>query len=164
MINVPQLIDEQSRQRLQWISFSKEVPANTTGSDTISISDDGHFLAHYIGGQYTSKYLVEEEATDSGACALSVKLHDNGRRWDIIDNPVPLSLFLTPGRQRTSGLTGDPDNPLFSPLEFEYLFLSGTTIRVEYANSSDYANLFWLIFYGEKLFKEFSAPITPAAE
>lgn len=155
MINVPESINDMSYQRMQWITFSKTVPANTNGSDVVQISDDGHFKSVFLGGQYSS---LTAEDTDGGACQISVKIVDNGRRWDIIDNLTPMSLFCSPGRQRSSGIAGDPSNPLFYPVEFPYIFLAGTTIRVEYANAAAYANTFWLIWYGDKLFKDFSAP------
>jgi len=155
MIRVPESIDEMSWQRMQWVTFSKTVAAGANNSDVIQISDDGHFKSYYLGGQYTS---LSAEDTDSGQCPISIKISDNGRRWDIMDNLAPMSLFCSPGRQRSSGVAGDPSNPLFVPVEFPYIFLAGTTIRIEYANNAQYANTFWLIFYGDKVFKDFSAP------
>jgi len=154
MINIPQSIDQMSWERMLWLTFSKTVPANTSGSDVVQISDDGHFKSYYLGGQFTS---LTAEDTDGGACGINVKIHDNGRRWDIIDNLTPMSLFCSPGRQRSSGVAGDPSNPLFYPVEFPYIFMAGTTIRVEYTNTLAYANTFWLIWYGEKLFKNNSS-------
>lgn len=155
MMRIPESIDEMSYQRMQWITFSKTIAANTNGSDTVSISDDGHFKSYYLGGQYTSQVAGP---ADGGACLVSIKIVDNGRRWDVLDNLTPMSLFCSPGRQRASGIAGDPSNPLFVPVEFPYIFLAGTTIRIEYANAADYANTLWLVWYGDKLFKDFSAP------
>lgn len=155
MINIPESIDAMSWQRMQWITFSKVVPANSQNSDVVQISDDGHFKSAYMGGQFTA--LTAQDA-DGGDCPISVKIVDNGRRWEIIDNLTPMSLFCTPGRQRVSGVAGDPSNPLFVPVEFPYIFLAGTTIRVEYANNAAYANTFWLIWYGDKQFKSSKFP------
>lgn len=156
MIKVPESINEMSYQRMQWITFHKTVPANTNGSDVVQVSDDGHFKSYYLGGMYST---LAGQTTDGGACQISVKIVDNGRRWDILDNLTPMSLFCSPGRQRSSGVAGDPGNPLFYPIEFPYIFLAGTTIRVEYANAAAYANDLWLIWYGDKIFKDFSAPV-----
>lgn len=155
MINIPETIDSMSWQRMQWLTFSKTIPANSQTSDVLQISSDGHFKSYYLGGQFETRTAV---ATDGGACQISIKIVDNGRRWDILDNLTPMSLFCSPGRQRVSGVAGDPNNPLFYPVEFPYIFLAGTTIRVEYANAAAYANTFWLIWYGDKVFKDFSAP------
>lgn len=160
-MNITEKIQRMNYERLQWISFSKLVPANSNGSDVVQISDDGAFESLFLGGQYTT--LTGEE-TDGGACTVSVKIHDNGRRWDIIDNLVPMSLFCSPGRQRSSGVAGDPSNPLFYPIEFPYMFLAGTSIRVEYSNSSDFANQIWLIWYGDKKFKDFNAQNPPNSQ
>jgi len=156
MITVPESIDEMSFERMQWVTFHKLIPAGANNSDVVQISDDGHFKSFYMGGQYTTR---TGESTDGGACQVSVKIVDNGRRWDIIDNLAPMSLFTSPGRQRVSGVAGDPSNPLFVPIEFPYIFLAGTTIKIEYANASAYANDLWLIWYGNKVFKDFSAPV-----
>lgn len=154
MIKVPESLEDMSFERLQWISYSKTIPANTNGSDPVLISKDGHFKSFYLGGQYTT--LTAEDA-DGGACQVSVKIIDNGRRWAILDNLTPMSLFCSPGRQRSSGVAGDPSNPLYYPIEFPYYFLAGTNFTVEYSNASAYANTIWLIFYGNKEFVNFSA-------
>lgn len=154
MIRIPETLEDMSWQRMQWITFSQAIEANTSGSRTIAISDDGHFKSYYLGGQYTT---LTAQSTDGGACNLSVRIVDNGRRWHIIDNLCPMSLFCSPGRQRSSGVAGDPSNPLFYPVEFPYFFLAGTSMSIEYTNAAAYANTIWLIFYGDKVFKEFTA-------
>jgi len=155
MINIPESIDSMQWQRMQWITFSKVIPANSNGSDVVQVSDDGHFKSYYMGGQYTTLTAAD---TDGGAATTLIKIVDNGRRWDIIDNLAPMSLYCSPGRQRSSGIAGDPSNPLFEPIEFPYIFLAGTTIRIEYSNTAAYANTIWLIWYGDKIFKNFAAP------
>lgn len=158
MYSVPQNIDQMSWRRMQWISFSRNIAANTTGNGTLGISDDGDFYCSFIGGQYTTQIAGP---ADGGACLVSVQITDNGKRWQIIDNLIPMSIFCNPGRQRVSGVAGDPSNPLFYPIEFPYIFGSGTSIRIDFANASAQANDFWLVFYGEKVFKSFSAPAEP---
>lgn len=154
MINIPKTIEEMDWQRLQWLSFSQTVAANTSGSQNLKVSDAGHFKSYYLGGQYTT---LTAETTDGGACLMSVKITDNGRRWEIFDNLIPMSLFCSPGRQRSSGVAGDPSNPLFYPIEFPYIFLAGTSIKIEWTNAAAYANTFWLIWYGDIIFKDFEA-------
>lgn len=155
MIPVPESLDKMSWERLQYLSFSRSIDANSSGVRTVQVSDDGDFQSYYLGGQYTT---LTAEDTDGGACLLSVKIHDNGRHWDIFDNLIPMSLFCTPGRQRASGVAGDPSNPLFEPIEFPYRFMAGTSIRVEYSSSAGYANTIWLVWYGLRILKKFSAP------
>ena len=150
MIPVPQSLEEMNWRRLQWLSFSFAIPANSNGTDTVLISDDGNFQSYYLGGQFTSLTAAD---TDGGACLITVQLHDNGRNYDIFDNLLPMSLFCSPGRQRASGVAGDPSNPLFEPVEFPYKFLAGTSIRVDFANAAAYANTFWLVWYGMREFK-----------
>jgi hypothetical protein len=155
ILDVNQLLDQMSWQRLQILTFSQVIPANTQNSQVVQISDDGHFHCKYLGGQFTT---LTGAAADGGACTTSIKISDNGRRWDIMDNLIPMSLFCNPGRQRVSGVAGDPSNPMFYPVDFDYTFLAGTTIRIEFANSAAFANTIWLAFYGEKLFKGSGAP------
>lgn len=161
MIRIPETLQDMEWQRMQWITYSKAIPANSNGSDVIQISDDGHFKSYYLGGQYTT---LTAQSTDGGACQVSIRIVDNGRRWNILDNLAPMSLFCSPGRQRSSGVAGDPSNPLFYPVEFPYIFLAGTSISIEYANAAAYANTIWLVFYGDKLFKDFSAQTPRNAE
>lgn len=151
LVDVNQEINDTAWQRLQWVSFSKVVAAGENNAKPVEISDDGHFFCKYLGGMYTTLTAAD---TDGGACGTSVKISDNGRKWDIMDNLTPMSIFTTPGRQRSSGVAGDPGNPLFSPIEFDYKFQAGTSIRVEYANNLAFANTIWLVFYGMKMFKE----------
>ena len=150
MIPVPKNLEEMDWRRLQWLSFSVSIAANSSGTQTVLISDDGHFRSFYLGGQFTT---LTAEDTDGGACLVSVQLHDNGRNWDLFDNLIPMSLFCTPGRQRASGVAGDPSNPLFEPIEFPHTFLAGTSIRVDYTNAAAYANTIWLVWYGLREFK-----------
>lgn len=154
MIRIPETLEDMNFQRMQWVTFSKAIAANTSGSDAVKVSDDGHFKSYYLGGQYTT---LTAESTDGGACTTSIRIVDNGRRWNIMDNLTPMSLFCSPGRQRSSGIAGDPSNPLFYPVEFPYFFMAGTSFQVEYTNTAAYANTIWIILYGDKVFKEFSA-------
>lgn len=155
MIKIPETIEDMSWRRLNWLSFHRVIPAGGNGTGTVSIGDDGNFQSYYLGGQFTT---LTAEDTDGGACQISVKIFDNGLKWEIFDNLMPLSLYCSPGRQRASGVAGDPSNPLFEPVEFPYKFIAGSTIRVDFANAAQYANEFWLIWYGNKEFKDFAAP------
>jgi hypothetical protein len=149
MYSVPKNIDDMSWIRMEWLSFSRDIAANTTGNGPVGISDNGDFHCKYLGGQYTTQVAGP---ADGGACLVSIQITDNGKRWQIFDNLVPMSLFANPGRQRVSGVAGDPSNPLFYPIEFPYIFTSGTSIRIDFANASAFANNFWLVFYGERHF------------
>lgn len=149
--NVLNSLKSMEFERLNWLSFYFNIPANTNGAKTVDVSSDGSFKAWYLGGQYTT---LTAEDTDSGACDVSIKLTDNGRRWEIFDNLIPMSLFCNPGRQRASGVAGDPSNPLYEPIFFPHHFLPNSKIKVEYANDSAYANKVWLIWYGMRIFEE----------
>ena len=149
--NPVKMIDRAVYRKLKWLSWSKAIAANSNGSQALTLSDDAHFLCRYLGGEFTS---LTAESTDGGANGISIKLTDNGKSYPMFDNLIPVSIFLTPGRARSSGIAGDPSNPLFSPIEFYHPFSAGTSIQIEYANALAYENTLTLVFYGEYVAKE----------
>ena len=145
------MMERADYRKLKWITFSESLTASSNGSQQISISDDAHFLCHYLGGEFTT---LTAEDTDGNANGISIKITDNGKSYPIFDNLIPCSIFLSPGRQRSSGIAGDSSNPLFTPIEFEHPFAAGTSIQIEWANNLAYANTLTLVFYGEWVAKE----------
>lgn len=145
------MIERADYRKLKWVSFSEELAATANGTNQISISDDAHFLCRYLGGEFTTLTAI---GTDGGANGISIKITDNGKSYPMFDNLIPISLFCSPGRQRQSGVAGDPSNPLFVPIEFYHPFNAGTSIQIEWANNLAYKNVLTLVFYGEWVARE----------
>jgi hypothetical protein len=123
------------------------VPANSSAVFSIAVGADGHFEAQEMTAQFTT---LTGAAADGGANGLSLMIWDDGRDLRLFNDFIPLSLLASPGRQRASGVAGDPSNQLFFPLPFNYLFLAQSTIRLELRSVLAYANDFALCFHGLK--------------
>ena len=66
---------------------------------------------------------------DDGVNHLSMRLNDTGRSLKLFEEFIPCSLFMSPGRTRTTGIAGDPSHQLFFPIEFDYTFIPNSTIQ-----------------------------------
>ncbi len=155
---VNDLMSSMDWERYQLLTFHKTIPALGNGMESKKISTDGHFECLYLGGTYTS---LDAGPIDTGTCPVSVMLEDAGRHWKSFEGLIPMNLWASPGRVRSSGIAGDPSHPLFKHSIFEYTFNAGTEIEISYANSANYANEFWLLFIGERLFKNAPAGVNP---
>ncbi len=135
-----------------WYPIGIDIAANARNQTSLQISSDGDFWCQYIVGQYTT---LTAAATDGGANGISIKLSDNGWNVPLFNSLVPVSLFLSPGRTRSSGVAGDPTHQLFFPIEFDHVFLAKSNIEIEYASSLNYENRLDLCFMGRKIRKQF---------
>lgn len=123
---------------------SKLIPA---GGETIpiAVSSFGAFRCLHITGEFQT---LDDAGADDGVNHLSCRLNDTGRSLKLFEEFIPCSLFLSPGRTRTSGVAGDPSNQLFFPNEFDYTFIPNSTIELEMKNDSQTSNLVKFCFHG----------------
>lgn len=129
----------------------------------LKISNIGDFLTSKITGTFTS--IVEDpnnagNPADDGTNHLSVKITDTGNSIELTDTHIPMDLFLTPGRVRKmgvnvdaagAGIAPDPSQPLFWPVNMEYIFAANTEINFEFKNDSDWANDFAICLHGTRI-------------
>jgi len=128
---------------------SKAVPANGSTTMQIPVTSDAHFLCLEITGSFTT--LIDNEGTeDSGVNSISFNITDEGRNIKLFNTLVPANLVFSPGRQRTSGIAGDPSNALFYPKAFVYPFLASSQIVIDLSNNANYENNFSIAFWGTK--------------
>lgn len=147
-LDINTLLADHKKQYQFFYYASGVVPAGGQQTFNVAISADAHFLCTYFTGDVTS--LNGGAGADGGQVQVSCQLFDNGRNLSLFDNAIPLSLFLSPGRTRTSGTAGDPSNSLFFPVEYNYLFLASSTIRMVMTNAATDDNVFRWCFHGYK--------------
>lgn len=123
------------------------VPANDTAFFEMAISADAHFDCKQMTGAFTT---LTGAAVDGGASGMSFQIFDDGRDLRLFNDVIPAELVFSPGRQRSSGVAGDPSLQLFYPIEFDYLFKATSTVRFEVRNSLAFANDFFVCFHGTK--------------
>ena len=125
------------------------VPANSSTTVQVNITAEAAFHCQCFTGSFTT---LGAGGADDGVNHLSCKLSDSGRSITLFSDFIPLSLFLSPGRRRTSAVAGDAGNQLFFPVEFDYTFAPVSTIVLDLKNDSATDNTFEWAFLGEKLF------------
>jgi len=156
-IDIDAMLDRAEYDHPFWYPFAVDIPANSQNTQQLTISSDADFLCQYITGRYTT---LDVAGADAGVCGLSLQIIDMGFSVPLIDALANCALFLSPGRQRTSTVAGDPSHQLFFPIELDHVFLSQSTIELRYANNQATENRLELLFMGRKLRRKFQqAPI-----
>jgi len=138
--------------KLEWlflIPFQLVVPASAGADDEVSIKSDAHFQSEFVTGDFTT--LDEDPAVDVGVNGLSIRLTDLSNDLKLMDDFVPLNLFLSPGRVLSPGIAGNPSSSLFYPMPFRHLFPANGGLAIEAQNAFAADNTFNLLFWGTKL-------------
>lgn len=163
-LNLNQLLDLQQKQYQKCIVINGVVGATSavpTLTATKLVTSEGPFLLQRITSQYST--LVTNGAGgawDDGTCHLRALIRDNSNGIMLFDDYVSMSLFSTPGRQRTIGVglqvggvfsADRADNMHISGFPFEYIFKGNSEITVDLKNDSTYPNTFELAFWGIKI-------------
>lgn len=137
---------------LEWlyaIPAQITVPANAGGPDTtIDIKRDAHFECFFITGSFTT---LNAAGADDGANHVSIRISDGSNDLKLMDNFIPASLFLSPGRVLAPGTAGNPSNQLFYPFPFYHIFPANGGIVIETQNGGATDNVLNLLFWGRKL-------------
>lgn len=158
-IDTGKIKDLQFRQYFNVLYVEGTVPKVADGgtlNTNLRVSSIGDFLVNDVTGQYTS-FVDDNGQVDDGENHLSVRITDGDRGREIFDDYIPLYLWLTPGRTRSSGIldiTGaraDPSQPLFYPKPFPYCFGANTDILLEFKNDADWENYFKIAFWGTRV-------------
>lgn len=130
-----------------WQPFSIQVPANGSIEREIDIKSDGHFKVLCVTGNYTTL----DGGVDDGTNHLTLQLLDGSDELRLFSGPVPLDLFLSPGRVLAPGVAGNPSQQLFYPIEFGHIFGAKGSISMRFANNASDINTVNLLFLGKKL-------------
>ena len=115
-LSAQQLIDRNHKSYAFKYTGSVSIAASGTGVVNISVSSDAHFRCEYITASFTT---LTGAAADGGANGISMRMIDQGRSLTLFDDFISAELFSSPGRQRVSGVAGDPSNQLFYPIDFD---------------------------------------------
>lgn len=140
----------QSKEWYDWIVYSDTVDVEPGESEVMDmgIAASHDFACLYLKGTFTTNTV----AGDDGVCQMAAKITDNGSQTILWPDPVNLALELSPGRQRTTGIAGDPSSQLFYPQPFEHMFRATADIHVEVFNASDIVNTCFMAFIGNKYY------------
>jgi hypothetical protein len=115
----------------------------------IDIKADAHFECHFVMGDFTT---LSAAGVDNGVNQCSVRITDGSNDLKLMDNFVPVNLFLSPGRTLAEGVAGNPTNQLFYPIPFPHIFAASGKIQIETQNSAvGVDNIVNLLFWGKKL-------------
>lgn len=159
MVNLfAKIIDPQKILSIQNLQYSEKllledtVPANTSKLGKVSISSLGHFYCQYFTGHFETLVLDGVDITDDGISHLRAKLSDGSNQRQLFNDYVPLDLFLTPGRVKSSNsvsVSTDPvSNNLFYPQVFQYMFSINSDILFDVKNDSDTPIDYAIVFHG----------------
>lgn len=152
---IPEHIEElQNLQYSEKLLLEDTVPASSSKLGKVNISSLGHFYNVYITGHFETLKDVEG-ITDDGVDHLRGKIVDGSNQRPLFNDYVPLDLFLTPGRVKSSLSTGvatDPvSNSLFYPQVFQYMFTVNSEILFDVKNDSNTAVSYAILFHGIRL-------------
>lgn len=150
------------KQYSEKLYLSDIIQAGSTQMSKVSVAQYGHFLCQYITGSFSTLYQNGGTTIDHGVCTLKALMTDGTGQRRLFNDYIPLSLFLSPGRQKSesaanvvldnaNGLRANASNSLFYPLEFEYFFPANTDILLDVKNSSNVANSYDICFHGVRV-------------
>lgn len=152
-------------QRVQYrdsILLADTVPANSSKLGSIGVSNLGHFYCMFVTGTFETLWTNAVPAiVDNGVSALSGRLEDGAGNRKLFSDRIPLDLWLSPGRRKSTTSTGvltDPvSNNLFYPVELEYLFGENTNILLDVVNSSNADIHYEIMFHGVRIISNAAA-------
>lgn len=154
---IPEEIEAlQNLQYSEKLLLEDTVPANSSKLGKVAISSLGDFYCVYFTGDYTTlKDDGSEDTVDWGLCSLRGKLSDGSNRRQLFNTFIPLNLFLTPGRIKSSDsvnvATDALGDGLFYPQVFQYMFSVNSEILFDVENLADEPNSYRIVFHGVRL-------------
>ena len=172
--NAQQLRQNQLTQYADKILIEDTVPANTEKLGKASISSLGHFLSLFITGHFTCSKSITDSISnvsiiDDGISHLRGQLVDGTGNRKLFSDYIPLDMFLSPGRIKSStnvnnyttvldgsttaviATVADKSDSLFLPMEFKYIFAINTEILFYVKNDSNTPVSYAITFHGFRL-------------
>ncbi len=146
MIDIKNLMKNFPFERDVSHSWAGTVPASSTLTEDIVINNDVHFVSETMTGWYTTLIVG---GADGGASQISavIKLV---AKYDLYYDAIDLASFLSPGRQRSSGVAGDPSNTPFYPKKFYNLFPARSIIRCTFTSAAVVDNEVEIALHGRE--------------
>lgn len=112
----------------------------------LSIQTGFHFWSEVLTVSFTT---VNSAGVDDGVNQLTCQFKDGANQIGLSNTFVDLSTISAPGRQRATGLAGDPSNQLATTgIPFPHLWLGTGSIIADLRNASNTANQFRATFGG----------------
>lgn len=162
-LNADTLLRIQSAQYSDKIYLTDTVPAGQSKLGKAAVSNLGHFLCQYLTGHFSTLKLDGVAGIiDDGVSHLRGQLTDGNGQKKLFSDYIPLDLLLSPGRTRDGAagnayqpdgtvITASAGNPLFYPLELEYLFAANGEILFDVKNDSDTDISYGIVFHGIRI-------------
>lgn len=174
-IDTNSLMKLQQEQYSEKILLSDIVFAGQQKLGRTAISNLGSFLCMYITGNFASVKLDTGSGhyEDDGISHLRGQLIDGYGNKKLFNDYIPLDLWLSPGRTKTTTTTingaaplavsnsiladagvaalANPANSLFYPVEFEYLFSENSEIQLDVKNDSGVDLTYNICFHGIRI-------------
>ena len=149
------ILKMQNLQYQEKLLLSDTVPAGSSQMARLDISSLGHFFCQFMTGHFWTLSLDGGDIKDDGVSYLRGKMSDETGMRPLFNTHIPLDLFLSPGRtkssQSTTVLTDPVSNNLFYPQPFQYMFTVNSGIIFDCINDSDVNLLYEISFHGIRL-------------
>lgn len=158
LIEPEKAFEMQKFQYMERLLMQVTVPAGSTALGQVSVSNLGHFMCSFVTGTFTTVASPGAGIVDTGVSYLSGQLIDGAGQRKLFNDRIPLDLWLSPGRRKsttsTTVLTDPISNSLFYPIELNYLFTANSMIQLDVSNSSDEANTLEICFHGIRIISQ----------
>ena len=149
-IDIDRIFELQQSQYMTSLPLSVTVDPLQTIDAGINITSLGHFMLLNISGDYTT--LNDDPAVDDGTCHIFFQLIDGSNSREIFSEPGKASLYLSPGRSKTSAIAGNDSDSLRLFYNFIYTFPMNGRIIVRVRNDATAANTVNFQFTGIRRF------------
>ncbi len=145
----------QNAQYMERLLMRGTVPAAQTGIGQVAVSNLGHFLCMFVTGTFSTLFFSAPNIVDTGISYLSGQLIDGAGQRKLMNERIPLDLWLSPGRRKdptsVNVLTDPNSNSLFYPISLEYLFTANSNIVMDIVNTSNTPNSYEICFHGIRI-------------
>lgn len=155
LLHPKKILQMQNLQYQEKLLLSDTVPAGSSQMARLDISSLGHFFCDFMTGHFWTLALDQAAIIDTGVSYLRARMSDETGMRPLFNTHIPMDLFLSPGRTKSSSsttLADDPEgNNLFYPQPFQYMFTVNSGIIMDVINDSDVDLLYEIAFHGIRL-------------